>query len=131
MVMELVHGETLADRRLRMGISLSQVVDYTSQVLRALVYAHRLGVVHRDIKPSNIMITESGEVKLLDFGIAFKRSPATSRKPDTCSLSQLHVSGAGERQRGNARSDIYSVGVMLYELLTGILPINGRPTTRY
>jgi serine/threonine-protein kinase len=127
MVMELVHGETLADRRLRMGISLSQVVDYTSQVLRALVYAHRLGVVHRDIKPSNIMITESGEVKLLDFGIAFqaKSGHLTQTGYLLGSLSYMspeQVNGS----EATARSDIYSVGVMLYELLTGILPINGK-----
>ncbi|MGA2050360.1 MAG: serine/threonine-protein kinase [Terracidiphilus sp.] len=127
MVMELVHGETLADRRLRMGISLSQVVDYTSQVLQALVYAHRLGVVHRDIKPSNIMITEGGEVKLLDFGIAFqaKSGHLTQTGYLLGSLSYMspeQVNGS----EATARSDIYSVGVMLYELLTGILPINGK-----
>ena len=127
MVMELVHGETLADRRLRMGISLSQVVDYTSQVLRALVYAHRLGVVHRDIKPSNIMITESGEVKLLDFGIAFqaKSGHLTQTGYLLGSLSYMspeQVNGS----EATARSDIYSVVVMLYEFLTGILPINGK-----
>lgn len=127
MVMELVHGETLADRRLRMGITLPQVVDYTSQVLQALVYAHRLGVVHRDIKPSNVMITENGEVKLLDFGIAFqeKSSHLTQTGYLLGSLSYMspeQVNGS----EATARSDIYSVGVTLYELLTGILPINGK-----
>jgi len=127
MVMELVHGETLADRRLRMGITLPQVVNYTSQVLQALVYAHRLGVVHRDIKPSNVMITESGEVKLLDFGIAFqeKSSHLTQTGYLLGSLSYMspeQVNGS----EATARSDIYSVGVTLYELLTGILPINGK-----
>jgi serine/threonine-protein kinase len=127
MVMELVHGETLAERRLQMGISLSQVVDYTAQVLRALVYAHRLGVVHRDIKPSNIMITESGEVKLLDFGIAFQAKSGHLTQTGYLLGSFSYMSP--EQVNGSeatARSDIYSVGVMLYELLTGILPINGK-----
>ena len=92
-----------------MGISLSQVVDYTSQVLRALVYAHRLGVVHRDIKPSNIMITESGEVKLLDFGIAFQAKSG-------------HLTQTG-----------YLLGSLSYmspEQVNGS-EATGRPTTRY
>src|SRR5690242_3568602 len=67
MIMELIHGETLRDRRLRIAITLTQALEYMGQTLNALAYAHRLGVVHRDIKPSNIMITEGGFVKLLDF----------------------------------------------------------------
>jgi serine/threonine-protein kinase len=126
MVMELVHGETLRDRHRRAAISQSEVLNYATQTLHALVYAHRLGVVHRDIKPSNIMITDTGVVKLLDFGIAL-----------TSNSSHLTVTGyllgslsymSPEQLMGSvatAQSDIYSVGVTLYELLTGALPITG------
>src|SRR5260370_34914990 len=70
MVMELIQGETLRDLRARMAITLPQALDYISQILSALTYAHRLGVAHRRINPSNVMISEGGFVKLLDFGIA-------------------------------------------------------------
>src|SRR5215472_9764267 len=70
MIMELIHGETLRELRLRVAITLPQALEYIAQTLNALTYAHGLGVVHRDIKPSNIMITDVGFVKLLDFGIA-------------------------------------------------------------
>jgi serine/threonine protein kinase len=126
MVMELIHGETLRDRRVRAEITLPQVLDFTAQILQALVYAHRLGVVHRDIKPSNIMITDDGVVKLLDFGIAVtaQASELTQTGYLLGSLNYMspeQVSGS----RATARSDIYSVGVTLYELLTGTLPITG------
>jgi serine/threonine protein kinase len=114
-VMELIHGETVRDLRERMGITMRQALDYMEQTLKALGYAHRLGVVHGDIKPSNIMITSGGFVKLLDFGIA--SAGAGSRNY----MSPEQISGS----KATPRSDIYSVGVTLYELLTGTLPING------
>jgi len=127
MIMELVPGETLRDRRLRTTAPLPQVFDIASQVLRALIYAHGLGVVHRDIKPSNIMITEGGEVKLLDFGIAIAGRPVELTRAGYL-LGSLHymspeqVSGA----KATARSDFYSLGVTLYEFLTGQLPVTGK-----
>ena len=126
MVMELIHGETLRHRRLRIAITLLEALDFVSQVLRALVYAHGLGVVHRDIKPSNIMITETGVVKLLDFGIA-----ANTRSSDLTQsgylLGSLDYMSPEQVSGGKAtpRSDIYAVGVTFYELLTGRLPITG------
>ncbi|MGA7523390.1 MAG: serine/threonine-protein kinase [Acidobacteriaceae bacterium] len=127
MVMELIHGQTLRDRRLRTTVTLPQALDIAAQILRALVYAHALGVVHRDIKPSNIMITEAGEVKLLDFGIAIAGGPGELTRAGYLlgSLSYMspeQVSGA----RATSRSDLYSLGVTLYEFLTGQLPITGK-----
>jgi serine/threonine protein kinase len=126
MIMELIHGETLRDLRLRMAISLPQALNYVAQILQALVYAHGLGVVHRDIKPSNIMITSGGFVKLLDFGIALTEHGSDLTRAGFLLgsinyMSPEQVSGS----KATARSDIYSVGVTLYELLTGVLPIKG------
>src|SRR5262249_24153971 len=100
-------------------------IGYTRQILSALAFAHRYGLVHRDIKPHNVLVDSAGHVKVTDFGIARSES------------SQMTEAGAGigagqclshERARGAraaARSDIYSVGVLLYELLTGSVPFTG------
>jgi len=126
MIMELIHGETVRDLRLRMAITLPQALDCIEQTLNALAYAHLLGVVHRDIKPSNIMITDGGVVKLLDFGIALtQRGSELTRAGYLLGslnyMSPEQVSGS----KATPRSDIYAVGVTLYELLTGTLPIKG------
>ena len=126
MVMELIHGDTLRDYRLKNSTTLPQILDLTVQVLHALDYAHRLGVVHRDIKPANIMITENGVVKLLDFGIAITQQ-ASELTLTGYLLGSLHYMSPEQvtGKRATAQSDIYSVGVTLYELLTGVLPIKG------
>jgi len=126
MVMELIEGETLRDRRARVAIPLPEALRYITQTLQALIYAHALGVVHRDIKPSNIMITREGQVKLLDFGIAI-----TGRSTDLTHagylLGSLNYMSPEQVSGGKAtsRSDLYAVGVTLYELITGRLPISG------
>jgi serine/threonine-protein kinase len=126
MIMELIHGETLSARRHRGDITLPRLLESATQVLQALTYAHRLGVVHRDIKPANIMIDENGMVKLLDFGIALTDHSAELTQTGYMLGSLNYMSP--EQVSGNkatAQSDIYSVGVTLYELLTGVLPITG------
>ena len=126
MIMELVEGENLRSRSLRMQIPLSQLVDFASEVLTALDYAHQLGVVHRDLKPSNIMVAGNGSVKLLDFGIATKE-----RAPDLTATgsfigSPTHMSPEQFRgERATPQSDVYSLGVTLYELIAGQPPMQG------
>jgi serine/threonine-protein kinase len=129
MVMECVEGEDLG-RRLHAGLTLEESLRCTRQVLEALRYAHARGIVHRDIKPSNIMITPLGQVKLLDFGLALatELGAADQRLTTTGALvgsmhyiAPEHISG----EPHDARSDIYAVGVTLYEMITGRLPIEG------
>jgi len=127
MIMELIHGETLGSRRQKGAITLPQLMEFAAQILQALTYAHRLGVVHRDIKPSNIMIAQDGVVKLLDFGIALTEHSAELTQTGFMlgSLNYMSPEQVGGN-KATAQSDLYSVGVTLYELLTGTLPITGK-----
>jgi serine/threonine-protein kinase len=123
MMMEFVQGSTLEQIAKQGPIPQSDVVNYMQQVLAALSYAHSRGVVHRDIKPANIMVTSQGVVKLMDFGIAKSRTEQDLTRPGTTMGSLYYMSP--EQVRGgtvDARSDIYSVGVMMYELLAGRRP---------
>jgi eukaryotic-like serine/threonine-protein kinase len=126
MIMEFVEGETLANRAARAPLSTADAVNYSDQVLSALSYAHKQNIIHRDIKPANMMLTPHGVVKLMDFGIA--RSAADGSLTSTgTTLGSLNYMPP-EQVRGesaDARSDIYSFGVSLYEMLTGKLPFQG------
>jgi len=127
MLMELVEGVTL-DQRLHQGpIPLANGVDYISQVLSALGYAHEHGVIHRDIKPANMMLTANGTVKLMDFGIAKAAADRRLTMTGTTMGSLYYMSP--EQIKGmattDARSDLYSVGVSLYEIATGKKPFDG------
>lgn len=126
MIMEFVEGLTLADRSKTAILPLRDVMGYISQTLAALAYAHERGVIHRDIKPGNIMVTPHGVVKLMDFGIAKSKAEPLKTAPGT-TMGSLHYMSP-EQIHGtsvDARSDLYSVGVTLYELSTGQRPFQG------
>ncbi len=126
MVMEYVDGRSLAQMLENGPISLTDCITYSTQVLDALGYAHEHGVVHRDIKPANIMCTRQGSIKLMDFGIA--RMAADQKLTDTGkTVGSLHYMSP-EQIRGtepDPRSDIYSFGITLYEMVTGKKPFEG------
>lgn len=127
--MEYVEGVSLrASLRDRLPMDTQNALDLARQICSALVYMHTHGVVHRDLKPENILITEAGQVKIMDFGIALDESArrltwsglsSTIGTPDYMAPEQ--VSG----RRGDARTDIYALGTILYEMLTGQLPYVG------
>jgi serine/threonine protein kinase len=125
MFMEFVEGTPLNELLSQQGVSVSEALDYTSQILSALDYAHQRGVVHRDIKPSNMIRTPSGVVKLLDFGIA---RLAMDRKLTATGgvLGSIHYMSPEQIQavEVDARSDIYAVGICLYEMVTRKKPFD-------
>jgi serine/threonine-protein kinase len=133
MVMELVSGKTLSDITPPTGLAVYTVLRYAVQITSALAAAHAAGIVHRDIKPHNIMVTDSGLIKLLDFGLAkptFSGGPTDSGMTRT-SASPLTIQGTllgtpnymspeqAEAKTVDARSDIFSLGIVLYEMVTG------------
>ncbi len=128
-VMEYVDGRTLRellreDRRLLP----ERALEITDGVLRALDYSHRNGIVHRDIKPGNVMLTRDGKVKVMDFGIARAVSDAQATMTQTAQVIGTAQYLSPEQARGervDARSDLYSTGCLLYELLTGRPPFLG------
>ena len=128
-VMELVHGKTLRDlMQGEVAISEEQALEIIAGVLEALDYSHQNGVVHRDIKPGNIMITDSGEVKVMDFGIARITDDPNSTMTGTWNIVGTAQYLSPEQATGevaDSRSDIYSVGCLLFELLTGRTPFIG------
>jgi eukaryotic-like serine/threonine-protein kinase len=124
MVMEYVRGETFHDLADRVGrLDPPQAAHLCTQVLEALGYAHRAGVIHRDLKPANLMVTDTGAVKVMDFGIA--RVLGTEQFTMNGMMMGTPAYMAPEQVNGeaiDARADLYAVGVVLYRLLTGRLP---------
>lgn len=132
MVMELVSGKTLADLIPKGGIGVAKTLQYSTQMADALRAAHAAGIVHRDLKPGNVMVTDSGLVKILDFGLA-KINVATelTEETQTIGAAPLTVEGSllgtvsymspeqAQGKKVDARSDIFSFGVVMYEMLTG------------
>ncbi len=128
-VMEHVEGRTLREI-LREGRKLlpERALEITADVLSALDYSHRAGIVHRDIKPANVMLTPTGRVKVMDFGIARAIADASSTMTATAAVVGTAQYLSPEQARGeqvDARSDIYSTGCLLFELLTGRPPFQG------
>lgn len=126
MVMELVDGVTLEEHINRGSIPLDQSLIYIAQVLSALSYAHHHGVIHRDIKPANMAIHSDGRVKLLDFGIARANQDQRFTQAGMV-LGSLHYMSPEQiaGKQADARSDLYSVGVTLYRMVTGKRPFDG------
>ena len=126
-VMEYIDGITLKEYITMQGVlDWKETVHLTTQILKALQHAHENGIVHRDIKPHNIMLLQDGTIKVTDFGIARFSSNATRTMTEQAIGSVHYI--APEQARGeetDGKTDIYSVGVMMYEMLTGKLPFEG------
>ena len=139
--MEYVEGQTLKDRMEKEPVPLRDVVRITVEVGEALEKAHRAGIVHRDLKPANIMITSQGHIKVMDFGLAKHVLPGSDMEGMTKTLTQQSLTEHGaiagtisymspEQAKGGSidtRSDIFSLGIILYEMLTGGNPFS-KPT---
>jgi serine/threonine protein kinase len=123
MVMEFVEGQTMAKHLENGRISVPDALNYTGQVLKAVSYAHNQHIIHRDIKPPNMMLTPQGTIKLMDFGLA-RAGDERSLTKTGATLGSLNYTSP-EQVKGEAtdgRSDLYSVGVCLYEFVTGERP---------
>lgn len=131
-VMEYIDGITLKDYILQQGsLSWKEAVHFTTQILKALQHAHDRGIIHRDMKPQNIMLMENGDIKVTDFGIACFSGTQNTQGGNRTIGSVHYISpeqASGEQT--DARADIYSVGVMLYEMLTGELPFDADETVK-
>ena len=142
LVMEYVEGETLAERIQRGPLAVSQVLRYGTQIAEALHHAHRGGITHRDLKPGNVMLTTTG-AKLLDFGLAKFAERLQHSSDDSAPETLKHLTAEGtivgtfqymspEQIQGNAvdpRSDIFSLGIVLYEMTSGQRPFPATTST--
>ena len=127
-VMEHVEGKLLKDLVAQGPMTAEQAIQIVSGILTALEYSHRAGVVHRDIKPGNVMVASTGQVKVMDFGIARAISDSSATIAQTSAILGTAQYFSPEQARGeavDARTDLYSTGVVLYELLTGRPPFKG------
>ncbi len=127
-IMEYVNGKLLRDLMHEKKLSLKEAVDFAKGVLTALEISHKAGIIHRDIKASNIMITAEGQVKVMDFGIARAISDSSETQAHTAGIVGTAQYFSPEQARGEAvdsRTDLYSMGVLLYEMLAGRPPFKG------
>ena len=128
-VMEYVEGHTVRDiLGDGQAVPIDEAIEITAGVLSALEYSHHAGIVHRDIKPGNVMVTDAGQVKVMDFGIARAVSDSSSTVAETTQILGTAAYFSPEQAKGepvDARADVYSTGVVLYELLTGRQPFRG------
>jgi eukaryotic-like serine/threonine-protein kinase len=128
-VMEFVDGRTVRDLLIEGHRLLPErTLEIVSGVLRALEYSHQAGIVHRDIKPGNVMVTRNGDIKVMDFGIARAMSDTQATMTQTAQVIGTAQYLSPEQARGervDARSDLYSTGCLMYELLTGRPPFTG------
>jgi len=126
MVMELVRGHTLETILQRLGrLPVRDSLAIVVQAIMGLRYAHKMGVIHRDIKPSNLMLTESGTLKIMDFGIArIQGSQRLTRQGDVVGTLAYASPEQLRGNEGDGRSDLYSLATVLYELISGRLPFN-------
>lgn len=126
-VMEYVNGKTLKELIVEKGkLNYAVAISISIQIAKALECAHKNNIIHRDVKPQNILVTESGIVKVTDFGIAKSSTSATITNTTTIMGSAHYLSP--EQAKGtfiDSRSDIYSLGIVLYEMVTGVLPFDG------
>ena len=125
-IMEYVDGKSLSEKIDDKNLAIEEILNITNQICEGLFEAHKADIVHRDIKPENILIDNRGRVKILDFGLA-KLKGVSKLTKETSTLGTIHYMSPEQLQGKEVdhRSDIWSFGVVIYELLTGEVPFKG------